>query len=316
LGDVTLPRFGLDGQTYDMLARNANFVIHMAADINLAASYPKLYAANVEGTNHIIEFCLYSGCPLAHGSTYGVIGDKIYEQGRLFREDEADIGQSFPESHYQRTKFEAEQQVRKADSQGLRWIILRLGDVMGDSRSGAYPLDGKGPIAIYYDMFKTILETGMAPFSEDRFYVTPVDYAARASLYLTLNPDAYGSTFHIVNSVQTRFYHIMNLLVECGYALRMLPMGEYAQLFRKNRVWRRGEIYRSIFTRMITGFPFLPDQVESARMCVRKAERLLSSAGVTCASPDYNLMATYLNFCIQSGYLPSPSDQRPLAEIR
>jgi len=66
---------------------------------------------------------------------------------------------------------------------------------------------------------------------------------------------------------------------------------------------------------MMTGLPFLKDQVGYARMCVREAERLLLPAGIGCASPDYNLMATYLNYCIQSGYLPSPSKQKPLAEI-
>lgn len=316
LGDLTLEHFGLDSETYDVLARNMDLVIHMAADINLAASYGKLYPTNVEGTNRVIDFCLKSGCPLAHGSTYGVIGDRIYQRGYVFSEDELNIGQRFPESHYQRTKFEAEQEVHKADFQGLRWIILRFGDVMGDSRSGAYPLDGKRVIGIYYDMLKSILETGIAPFSEDRFYITPVDYAARATLYLALNPDAYRSTFHILDSKQSCFYRILNLLVECGYALRIVPVNEYAELFGKNRVWRQGKIYRSIFTRMMTGLPPLPGQVESARMCVRKTERLLSPAGIHCAPPDYNLMATYLNFCIQSGFLPSPADQRPLAEIR
>ena len=315
-GDVALPRLGLDSETYDGLARTVGLVIHMAADINLVASYPKLHATNVGGTNQIIEFCLHGGCSLAHGSTYGVIGDRIYREGTVFGEDDLDIGQRFPESHYQRTKFEAEQAVRNAGSRGLRWIILRLGDVMGDSRTGAYPLDGTGPVGIYYDMFKTILETGIAPFSEDRVYITPVDYAARATLYLALNPAARGSTFHIVNADQNRFYQVFNVMVECGYALRMFPIGEYAQLFGKNRVWRQGKIYRSIFTRMMTGFPFLPGRVESARIGVEKAEGLLGPAGIVCPSPDYNLLATYLNFCIQAGYLPSPADQRPLAEIR
>jgi thioester reductase-like protein len=316
LGDIALPRFGLDKDPYDSLERNVSLVIHMAADLNLVSSYPKLYRTNVEGTDHVIEFCLQSGCLLVYGSTYGVLGDKIYQRGYVFAEDATDIGQKFPESHYQRTKFEAEQQIRKAGSRGLHWIVLRLGDILGDSRSGAYPLDGTGTIGIYYDIFKTVIETGIAPFLEDRFYATPVDYAARAAFYLALNPDACASTFHIVNSEQVFFYQIMNLLVECGYALRTFPFNEYKALFAENRVRHLGKIYRSIFTRMITGLPFLPDQVESARISVLRAERLLVPAGIVCAPPDYNLIATYLNFCIENGYLPSPSEQRPLAEIR
>jgi len=316
LGDITLDRFGLNRDIYDGLARKAGLVIHMAADTNLLASYSKLHPTNVKGTEHIIEFCLQSGCPLAHGSTYGVIGDKVYRREYVFREEELYIGQRFPESHYSRTKFEAEQKVHEAGSRGLRWTILRYGDVMGDSRSGAYPLNGKGSIGLYYDIFKTIVETGIAPFLEDRLYITPVDFAARATLYLAMNPDAYRSTFHILNSEQRCFYHIINLLVECGYSLRVFPAVDYKQLFQKNRVWRSGKIYRSIFTRLVTGFPFLPNHVESALVSVHEAERLLLAAGIRCASPDYNLMATYLNFCIRSGYLPSPADQRPLAEIR
>jgi thioester reductase-like protein len=315
-GDLTRDRFGLDSEAYDGLVQKASLVIHMAADINMVASYAKLRGTNIDGTDRIVEFCLQSGCPVVYGSTYGIIGNRIYERGYVFGEDELDMGQKFSESHYPRTKLEAEQQIRKAGSRGLRWIILRLGDVMGDSRSGAYPLDGKGMGGIYYDMLKTILETGIAPFSEDRFYITPVDYAARATLYLALNQDAYRSTFHILNADQHCFYYIVNLLVECGYAVRMFPVGEYAQLFGKNRVWREGNVYRSIFTRMMAGLPPLPGRVECARVSVSRAERLLSPASIHCAPLDYNLMATYLNFCIRSGYLPSPADQRPLAEIR
>lgn len=315
LGDITLADLGLNRKTYDLLAENADLVVHMAADINLVGSYRMLYAANVGGTEHMIDFCLQSGCRLAYGSTYAVVGDHIYRRGYVFKEDALDIGQEFSESLYERTKFEAELKLHQAESRGLRLIILRLGDIMGDSRSGNYPLTGKKSISIYYDLLKTVLETGIAPFSEERFYITPVDYAARSILYLALNPDSYGSTFHIVNSDQKHFYQIMNLLVECGYSIRMFPYKEYVQLFKKNRVWLRGKSYRSIFTRMIATLPYFSDQEALARICTRKAERILLSPGIRCAHQDYNLIATYLNFCIQHRYLPSPSDQRPLAEI-
>jgi len=316
LGDIALERFGLDNETYDSLAHTSGLVIHMAADLSLISSYTKLSAVNVEGTDHVIDFCLRGGSLLAYGSTFGVIGDKVYQKDYVFSEDSTDIGQKFPESHYPRTKYEAELRIRRAGAKGLRWVILRLGDILGDSRSGAYPLDGSGTINIYYDIFKTVIETGIAPYFEDRCYIAPVDYAARAALFLALHPDAQGSTFHIVNSEQDCFYRIMNLLVECGYALRIVPCKEYSGLFVKNRVWLRGKIYRSLFTRMIAGLPLLPGRVESARICILQAERLLAPAGIVCAPADYNLLARYLNFCIENAYLPSPANQRPLAEIR
>lgn len=315
LGDVSQARFALDACDYSHMVQQIEITIHMAANINLLASYSKLYKTNVEGTNNIIEFCLESGCPLIHGSTYSVIGDKIYQQNIIFTENQLNIGQKFPESNYERSKFEAEQIIHQATSKGLRWVILRLGEVMGDSSNGSFPLEGTSSPSLYYNIFKTVIETGIAPFCEDRYYITPVDYAAKATLYSALNASIYQSTLHIVNPIQNHFYQVMNLLVECGYSLRILPYTEYKQIFSQNKIQSKGKAYHSLFTRMITGFPYIPNQVESAKIDTRQTDQILHSAGICCPLLHYNLIAIYLNFCIINKYIPAPSEQRPLPEI-
>src|SRR5205823_611507 len=55
-GDVTLPRMGIAGPTYEVLARDVDCIIHSAAHVNFIYPYEALRATNVLGVHEIIRF--------------------------------------------------------------------------------------------------------------------------------------------------------------------------------------------------------------------------------------------------------------------
>ncbi len=325
IGDVTQPKFGLKAQDYYQLVQQIDRVFHLAANVNLIAGYEKVAKVNLQGTAEVIEFCLAGSIPLLHTSTYSVVGNKTLQSGFVFQETDLDVGQSFEYQNYELTKIRAEKLIHQAGKRGLKWVIVRLGDVFGDSKTGCYPLKGTTIQGIYYSIIKTIVETGFFYFSKDYFYVTPVDYAAKSSLYLASNPDAYGKTFHIVNPDVKYYYDFVNLLVDFGYKVKIIPFDEYVALFRNNAVEREEKIYTSPFTNIMLFTSFLigsdlpPNAVvlyTAVKIDTSIARDFLSKAGISCSPIDINLMSTYLEYCIKQNFIAPPERQYPFAIIK
>ncbi len=318
IGDVSLPRLGLDSRTYHKVLTGLDCVVHIAANVNLLDTPSSLERINTGGTAQMIELCLEANLPLVYTSTYGVAGMLAFQPGLVFRESDLDVGQDFATLHYARSKFEAEKLIHAAGNKGLRWVITRPGNIFGDSVTGAYPLTSLTVTGIYYDIIKTVTTTGLAMFQPDRLDITPVDYIAEAIVALIFEPEAFGKTFHLVNPDVKAFYEIVNLLIEYGYRIRFLPLGEYVDLFRKRRVLHQGKAYSSFFTAMARHFEkyFADHRFHfGATFDIANVQNILEPKGVRCPKINLDLLSSYLEYCIAAGYLPSTAKQGNLAEI-
>lgn len=307
LGDVAQDHLGLDADDYQDLTESVSTVIHAAASVNFTALYSSIVKTNVEGTEQVARLALDADAGMIHVSSYSVIGDAVFRPGFVFKEDDCDVGQGFGGFAYGRTKFEAELILREMGP--LRWIILRSGDIYGDSRTGAYPLHTPGRPAFFYDIFKTAIETGLCPFREDLFDITPVDLLAQVIVHLTLEQDSWGQTFHLMNPRPRRFFEVMNHLIDHGYRLKALPFDEYVELFRKGLSFKDGKKYSSQFTAMSSLFFKHFFQQTRAHFDTQEAERLYEKAGIIFPKTDYSLLDVYLRFCQGVDYLPPPRGQ-------
>lgn len=128
VGELTEPNLGL---TDDALAElgSVDHVVHCAAIYDITVGEAEQRAANVEGTQAVIELARRLDATLHHVSSIAVAGDFHGE----YTEDDFDIGQQLPTPYHQ-TKFEAELLVRSTS--GLRYRIYRPAVVVGDSRTG------------------------------------------------------------------------------------------------------------------------------------------------------------------------------------
>jgi len=138
-GDITAPDLDVDG-TAQVLLEDVTEVWHLAAVYDLAVPPAVARRVNVDGTSHILDLCRSRpGLQrLQYVSTCYVSGRYVGE----FTEDGLDKGQPF-RNHYESTKFEAEQLVRSAMSDGLPATIYRPGIVVGDSTTGeTHKFDG------------------------------------------------------------------------------------------------------------------------------------------------------------------------------
>ena len=99
--DVSLPRLGLDPETYAEVCAKAQLVFHLAARTDFkdatAASY---LPVNLEGVKHVLALAQEAKAPLHQVSTAFVCGDWSGE----FRENDLNLGQHF-RNGYEESKF-------------------------------------------------------------------------------------------------------------------------------------------------------------------------------------------------------------------
>jgi thioester reductase-like protein len=195
-GDIEVPMLGLDRGHLELLAANVTDVIHCAASVSFSLPLERSREINVEGTRRMLEFgglCQEHGHleHFAYVSTAYVAGTHEGE----FTEDDLDVGQDFHNS-YERSKFEAEQLVRRhADRLPIQ--IFRPSIIVGEHSSG-----WTMSFNVLYSPLKAFARGALPAIPADTnapVDVVPVDYVADAVFQLANRPaQRGGETYHLV----------------------------------------------------------------------------------------------------------------------
>ncbi len=128
-----------DGAKLKAALHGCDWCFHLAASYHLwLRDYRPMYAANVEGTRHIIEAAAAAGCRrIVYTSTVGCIGLPAAANGQVTPSDEATpVSEAQMQNHYKRSKWEAEQVAIRLAREGLPVIIVNPSAPVG-------PRDGK-----------------------------------------------------------------------------------------------------------------------------------------------------------------------------
>jgi thioester reductase-like protein len=191
VGDITAPALGLDAEMITEVG-DVDHVVHCAAVYDITADDATQRAANVEGTRAVIALTKTIGATLHHVSSIAVAGS----HPGIFTEADFDLGQRLP-TPYHRTKFEAEQLVRR--EAGLRYRIYRPAVVVGDSHTGEMDkIDGP---YFFFGLFAALARlpriTPMRLPDVGRNNIVPVDYVVEAMTELMHLKNRDGQTFHL-----------------------------------------------------------------------------------------------------------------------
>lgn len=308
LGDITSPLLDMTQAQYDELAGKIDVVLHGAAMTNLFARFSKIEPINVGGTRNLIEFALKTRQRyMCYVSSYTVMGDKTFDSTFLFRESDYDVGQGFEHMTYQQTKFIGEGLVRAAGDRGLRWKIIRPGQIFGEAATGYYPQGQTNVSGLFYDIFKTVIESGVALYSDTVYDITPVDYVSRATLHLALADKSVGSTYHLTNPHHSTYTQIIQTIADLGYPIRFVSQGEYKRLLQERQLLVAGEEYKSYTTAAFKWW-FKREKFDfsaSARTDAAAARAVLEPRGIRCPKIDRDLIGVYIERGIQDGYFPA-----------
>lgn len=184
VGDLSTP-LNLDGVSFDA-------VWHSAAEVNWAAGYEDLRRCNVMGTWQVARLCAQRGLPLFFISTVSASGvDPAKPQG----------------NGYMLSKWAAERFVQRSFKMGMQGAIFRPGMLWGSTTTGR----------CHPDFFPTrflraCARLSCAPSSLAVCDITPVDWAARTMVKLSLKMSGAPQTFHIYNPLSPNYSQLAHLL--------------------------------------------------------------------------------------------------------
>jgi NAD(P)-dependent dehydrogenase (short-subunit alcohol dehydrogenase family) len=281
-GDLSKPGLGIDDFNEPI-----DHLFHLAAVYDIEADEEASERANVEGTQHVIEFAnAHDVGRFHHTSSIAVAGN--YEG--VFQEDMFDEGQKLPH-HYHRTKYESERLVREGVE--TKTLVFRPGIVVGHSETGEMDkIDGP------YYFFKLLQKLRnalpewfpLAGPEGGQTNIVPVDFVARAMDHVAHMPDDElpGDTFHLVNPEPMTVGETLNAFAKAAHApqfamrvdqnmTNIVPKQVRAGLTALPTVKRiRNQLYRDI------GVP--PAAMEHrdfrAKFDARDAQRALSGTGI------------------------------------
>lgn len=203
-GDITDPKLGLSDVQYDQLTETVGRVYHLAAVYDLAVPEAIARKVNVDGTQHVLDFCRAAKDLERHHyvSTCYVAGKRT---GRVL-ESELDVGQEF-KNHYESTKFAAEVLVRDSMDE-IPTTVYRPGIVVGDSQTGdTQKFDGPYFILWFiHRMHQFGLTVGSMGTEDATFNAVPVDFIVDAMAACTQDPETIGETLALAdpNPLTTR----------------------------------------------------------------------------------------------------------------
>lgn len=209
-GDISKPRLGLDDDTYSRLAAQTRVVHHLAAIYDLAVPVEIAQLVNVDGTGHVVDFCL--DCEQLERHNYVSTAYVGGERTGVVYEHELAMGQAF-KNHYESTKFQAEVWVRDSIDR-VPTTIFRPGIVVGDSRTGeTQKLDGP-----YYvlRMLEALAGRHLPAPNIGRgtaaFNVVPVDFIVAAMTALGSDQRAVGHTVHLCDPAPVSSKEMVGIL--------------------------------------------------------------------------------------------------------
>jgi thioester reductase-like protein len=189
-GDIERARLGLADESRARLRREVTTVLHCAASVSFDMPLEDSRRVNVEGTRRVLDFA--RSCTRLERFSYVSTAYVAGEPGRLFREDELAVGQSF-RNPYERSKFEAELALR-SEGADLPLQILRPSIVVGDSSTGR-----TSSFNVLYGPLKAFARGAVPAIPARRdspVDIVPVDYVAdRVHELATRGPNG---TFHLV----------------------------------------------------------------------------------------------------------------------
>jgi amino acid adenylation domain-containing protein/thioester reductase-like protein/non-ribosomal peptide synthase protein (TIGR01720 family) len=316
LGDLGQPAFGLSQPEFDELAEEIDAIYHNGAAVNFLAPYPALREANVLGTLEILRLaCAGRAKPLHYVSTIAVLDSAAHAGAAPVGED-APLGDCRGlRGGYAQSKWVAEKLVAAARERGLAAAVYRPGTISADSRTGA-----GNPRDFAISLVKSFIQLGAVPEMPGEVNLAPVDYVARAIVWLSRQGESAGRTFHMINPRPCSGPELIAWLRRYGYPLEQLTADR----------WRAALIASIEAGSDNALLPFLPLYQAAAEAAAaptvavenrapasaaaappvevhcRHTTAALAAGSVRCPPVGDELLTTYFRHLIESGYLPPP----------
>lgn len=182
--DLTRPDLGLDRK----LLAGVNLVIHNAWSVNFNMGVAS-FEGQIQATRNLIDFSFESNARFFFVSSVSA----AVRSGSVVREAPLEHLTDAQETGYARSKLVGERLCLQASRAGLDARALRVGQIVGDTRHGAWNATEAIPL-----MIRSAISIGALPALNDTLSWLPVDEVARVIVELCGSPQPHD-VYHVVN---------------------------------------------------------------------------------------------------------------------
>ena len=106
----------------------------------------------------------------------------------------------------------------------LPTTIYRPGPISGHSETGIFNRND-----FLYRLMQGYIQSGMAPNGETPLDLLPVDYAAKAIVYLSQQPETIGKAFHLIHPNHASSNLLFEACQAAGYTIQRVPYATWYQ---------------------------------------------------------------------------------------
>lgn len=310
-GDLSQPWLGLPKAKFQELAHSLDGIYHCGASVNLVYPYATLRAVNVLGTQEILKLTSYGKRkPVHYISTLDVFESLAATGVASIREADS-IAQGLGISGgYAQSKWVAEQLMTQAQSRGLPVCIYRPGLVTGHSQTGIANTED-----LVSRWIKGLIQLNCSPLLDLSIDMSPVDYISGAIAYLSLQPQSYGNTFHLVNPQPLALKDFVQELNRLGYPLQQVPYAQWQALLKEetNALSPLSAVLtESMAEQSLTRLEIWLAGNQIFDGC--QTLQALADSGITCPAVDDKLLDRYLTYLVRSGFLDTPQACTPISQ--
>lgn len=309
VGDVSRPYLDLHPEDYEQVARDADVIIHNAADSRWTISYAEAKITNVLGTLEVLRLAQRGGnTPIHYVGSTGSLPTK--PGSPTWAEDEIDDLEGVL-GGYRQSKWVSDRLMHQARRRGMRVSVYRPGALVGSQVTGTCSTD-----TFINHLIRGWIGLGAAMSYDLQVELVPIDYCARVVAHLALQrPEP--ATYHVLGTKPVMLKDFLEHLLAYGYSLDVLSYPQWYE--RLLEAANRGEEndlvpYLPLFSPEAPGleigltgnYPrFLDSELTGA----------LGDSGITQEPFSRKVMFTYLDYFVKTGFLPPPTQSRaPLSE--
>ena len=185
--DLSDSKLGLSPDDYDRVSQNLRAVIHCAWSVNFNMQLSSFEKGNIAGVNHLLALCKSSPNKASMNFCSSV--------STCTRATTLPVPESLPDLEwaqgmgYAQSKSVAEHICAKAADQGITSRVLRVGQIVGDTKHGVWNAQEAVPM-----MMQTAVTIGALPKLKETPSWLPVDTVAEAIADISLSESGSGFT--------------------------------------------------------------------------------------------------------------------------
>ncbi|MFJ8671124.1 amino acid adenylation domain-containing protein [Streptomyces sp. NPDC093589] len=307
--DLEKPLCGLSEPQFDTLAEQIDLIFHNGARVNLVDAYSRLRAANVGGTREVLRLAASKRVTPVHyvSATSALIGaannpEPLVEDRRV----DPDL---MPAEGYARTKWVAEEMLRIARVRGIPSAVYRPAQIGGHTATGA--VGGNDGLWHY---IRACVEVGAVPVAGagwTEVNLVPVDYVATAYVRLALRPESLGSEFNLTNPRTVRIDAIIDRIRAAGHRVDAVPYDDWMRRLQRHADLLAEDRNSSVRATLV----LVSAAVDSLQLDDYGYDRTntsqgLAGSGVDCPEIDHPLLDRYIQYLVDSGFLPAPNGRQ------